>query len=365
MAGVKESMLQQLATTEITRTEITRTEIQDEFDDAAMLDEVYGLFGTGHIDEGMARLLPALQARRLELNDRAWGEFARLCLEHPLRQLLHEDPFTYRAFSKPRGYAGDAPLLDFIYGEEEGWPAPEASAIGKSIYASTTCSSACEAVRARRGFIADLVDRIVDEVPHPHLLSIAAGHLREAHLCSAVKRRKFGRYVALDSDRETLTEVQRSYGRFGVESVAASVRQLFTHRVDLGYFDFVYSTGLFDYLPLAAAQRLTGTMFQMLRPRGQLLVANFLPGIRDVGYMESFMDWKLIYRDRCDMMQLADDIPQQDIRDVRIVAEENHNIIFLLVTKADERNTLNGCGNGNGLAGPHFPLRKHRGKERE
>jgi hypothetical protein len=344
-------MLQQLATTKLHR---------DEFADVAMLDEVHGLFSTGHIDDGMGVLLPALQARRLELNDHAWGEFARLCLGHPLRQLLHEDPFTYRAFAKPRGYAGDAPLLDFIYGEEEGWPPPAASAMGKDIFASTTRSSACEAVRARRALIADLVDRIAEEVPYPHLLSIAAGHLREAQLCAAVKRRRLGRFVALDSDAESLAEVQRCYGRHGVEPVAASVRQLLTHRVDLGPFDFVYATGLFDYLPLAAAQRLTGVMFQMLRPRGRLLIANFLPGILDVGYMESFMSWKLIYRDRGAMLQLAADIPQEQIREIRIVAEENQNIIFLQVTKADERSILSGCPKG--LSGPHFGLPRRRAK---
>src|SRR5262249_8660423 len=131
--------------------------------------------------------------------------------------------------------------------------------------------------------------------------------------------------------------------------------------VDLGPFDFVYATGLFDYLPLAAAQRLTWTMFQMLRPRGRLLVANFLPGILDVGYMESFMDWKLIYRDRRDMIRLADDSPQQEILDIRIVAEENQNIIFLLVTKADERGILNGCRNRR--SGPHFALQRLRAND--
>jgi hypothetical protein len=181
-------------------------------------------------------------------------------------------------------------------------------------------------------------------------------------LCAAVKRRKFGRYVALDSDRESLAEVQRSCGRFGVEPVAASVRQLLTRGVDLGSFDFVYATGLFDYLPLAAARRLTGAMFEMLRPRGRLLIANFLPGIPDVGYMESFMDWKLIYRDRGDMIQLADDIPQKWIREIRIVAEEHQNIIFLLLTKADERSILNGCPKG--LNGPHFALQRRRAKDK-
>jgi hypothetical protein len=335
---------------------LATTEVIDEnLPDVAILDHVYELLSAGHTDEGMGELIPALQARRLELGDRAWDEFARLCLEHPLRRLLHQDPFTYRAFSKPRGYAGDAALLDFIYAKEEGWPVPDASEMGKSLFAWTTCSSACEAVRARRGFIADLVDRVAGEVPHPDILSIAAGHLREALLCAAVKRRKIGRYVALDSDQESLAEVQRSCGSFGVEPVVATIRQLLTHRVDLGHFDFVYATGLFDYLPLAAAQRLTWAMFQMLRPHGQLLIGNFLPGIPDVGYMESFMDWKLTYRSRADMVQLTDEIPQAAIRDIHIVAEENQNVIFLLVTKAHERNTLN--GRHKGLNGPHFALR--------
>ncbi len=347
-------MLQQLATNEIFTPAIRGAECAD----ITFLDEVHGLFSAGQIDEGMGVLLPALQARRLALNDSAWGAFARLCLDHPLCRLLHQDPFTYRAFSKPRGYAGDAPLLDFIYGVEEGWPAPPASEMGRKIFASTISSSACEAVRARRAFIADLVDRIAEEVRYPHLLSIAAGHLREAELCAAVKRRKIGRYVALDGDRESLAQVQHSYGQHGVEPVAASVRQLLTQRVDLGRFDFVYATGLFDYLPLAAAQRLTGAMFQMLRPRGRLLIANFLPGILDVGYMESFMDWKLIYRDRGAMIQLADDIPQEQIREIRIVAEENQNIIFLLVTKADERSIVHGCHEGRN--GPQFALQRRR-----
>ena len=42
--------------------------------------------------------------------------YAGACLNHPIRDLLHQDPFTYRAFAKPRGYAGDAVMMDYIYG---------------------------------------------------------------------------------------------------------------------------------------------------------------------------------------------------------------------------------------------------------
>jgi extracellular factor (EF) 3-hydroxypalmitic acid methyl ester biosynthesis protein len=302
--------------------------------DSKALGAVYEKMKDGRVDQGMADLLPVLQARRLRSTEADWNVFVDECLRHPLRELLHQDPFTYRAFSKPRGYAGDAELLDFVYGREEGWPAPEGtSELGRKIFEFTTASSACEAVRARRGFIADTLDKLVEEVSRPDILSLACGHLREAHLCAAVKRRKFGRFVALDADEESLEEVTRCYGRHGVEVVPGRIRQLLTQRLNLGTFDYVYSTGLFDYLAMPAAQRLAQTMFEMLRPRGRLLVANFLHGILDVGYMETYMGWKLMYRTRQDMLEISRDIPQAQIRDIHIFAEENQNIIFLEVTK--------------------------------
>ncbi len=71
----------------------------------------------------------------------------------------------------------------------------------------------------------------------------------------------------------------------------------------------------------------------MLRPRGRLMVANFLPGVRDVGYMEAYMDWQLVYRSRQDMIDLAAEIPESEIRDIRLTSEDQRNIIFLEVRK--------------------------------
>src|SRR4051812_3712202 len=45
-----------------------------------------------------------------------WSEVGTLCISHPLSRLIWQDPFTHHCYSKPRGYAGDAELLDYLYG---------------------------------------------------------------------------------------------------------------------------------------------------------------------------------------------------------------------------------------------------------
>jgi hypothetical protein len=308
-----------------------------------LLDSVYqklreveaaGPLAREQVEEAMNDLFLGLHAQRLRADEREWQEQVGRCLAHPLCGLLHQDPFTERAFRKPRGYAGDAILLDYIYAREEQWPPPEeTTALGRLIFDYTTAAPAAAGVRARREFIANLLDDLAEKRSRPTVLSVAAGHLREVLLCAAVKRRKLGRYLALDADQESLEEVKRCYGYYGVEVLAASVRQLLTGRVPLPPFDLVYSTGLYDYLPQTTAQQLTRNLFGLVHPGGRLLVANFLPGIRDVGYMESYMGWKLIYRTRLQMLDVAALVPESEVYDIRLFSEENRNILFLQVTR--------------------------------
>ena len=284
---------------------------------------------------GMAldKLFGGVNQIRLTCPAEQWQTLIETCRMHPLLKTLHEDPFTGRAFAKPRGYAGDAQLIDLIYGPEDRMPDPEATPLGLDIYRYTSSAPAADGVRARRGFVADLIDETTNEKPGQHILAIAAGHLREANLSTAVRRKRIGRFVSLDSDPVSLKEVDRSYGSYGVETVPASFGVLITNRLQIGTFDLIYSTGLFDYLSQNTGRRLVTTMFKMLKPGGELVVANFLPGIRDIGFMEAFMDWKLIYRTRQDMVDLTGEIDESEIGHLALFAEENRNIIFLRVTK--------------------------------
>ena len=305
----------------------------------ATLDRAEGQLLRANADAEMAHaalheLFLALHVWRFQADEEQWQRAVTQCRAHPLLGLVHQDPFTFRAFDKPRGYAGDACLMDFIYRVEDGGPLPQVLPIGRFVYDYLTANPACQGVRSRRAVVAELVDRLAAERPRPHVLSIAAGHLREANLSVAIRRRRLGRLLAVDSDAESLAEVSACYGHLGVETLPASFRTLLGNKAWRGQFDLVYSTGLFDYLSLRTGRRLVLAMYQMLRPGGSLVIANFLPGVLDTGYMEAFMDWKLVYRSRQDMIELTRDIPESGIRQIQLRSEEAQNILFLELTRS-------------------------------
>ncbi|HUP78731.1 MAG TPA: hypothetical protein VM260_09265, partial [Pirellula sp.] len=173
-----------------------------------------------------------------------WASCVRRIRESELLPLVHQDPFTNRAFNKPRGYAGDAVMMDYIYSTEEDWQPPRSSTLGQGVFQYTTRAAASSGVRARREHIAEKLDQVARNNDCPEVMAIASGHLREASMSSAVRRRRLGRFVALDADAESLAEVERSVGRFGVQCELADIRKMLTGRMNYGTFDLIYSTGL-------------------------------------------------------------------------------------------------------------------------
>ena len=86
-----------------------------------ILDESYHyLENPKTVNQGMDLLFDGLYTKRSESNKESWQNFCEnVCLNHPIQSLLHQDPLTLRSFSKPRGYPGDAVILDFIYRHPE------------------------------------------------------------------------------------------------------------------------------------------------------------------------------------------------------------------------------------------------------
>ncbi len=279
---------------------------------------------------GLSRFGEALECLRSTVPRSEWrifGESARC--NHPVWGILREDPFTLRAFEKPRGYAGDAKTIDFVYGYAE---TRSKSRIGKVIQAYTTNLNTAQSVRYRCNILAKRVDETASEKGSPRILALACGHLREAHRAAAVQERRFSEYLAFDQDAKSLAVVEAEFARFGVRTEQGSVVDLDFSR--LGNFDLIYAAGLYDYLWQGAAKELTTYAFDMLAPGGKLLIANVHPNIPDAGYLEAVMDWWLVYRTPDELESVADGISCSEIAKKRIFGDPLNNIVFLEVEKA-------------------------------
>jgi SAM-dependent methyltransferase len=300
------------------------------------LDAIWRQLLAGDSLHGMQSLIDELRDVRQLLTREEWRDLsAETILKHKIADALFQCPLTRRSNQKPRGYAGDAELLDHIYGLGAAVSAPHPASLAGQIYFYTVNSPACRAVRRRREILAEEIDAIAQRTAprKAEILSIACGHLREIELTAAAAAGSIGRFVALDQDDESLSVIDNAYAAFGVEATKGTVRNIISKKIAFENFDFVYAAGLFDYLADPIAMRLIERMFGFLRPGGRMLIANFTPAGPDVGYMETFMDWWLILRTADDMRRLIGTIPKDEVSSVEVFEDEAGTIVYATVEK--------------------------------
>jgi hypothetical protein len=283
----------------------------------------------------MLRLLTGLHEVRNRYAPNVWEQLIPLAQTHAIARHFHEDPFTRWSFEKPRGYSGDAGLLDFIYGHPSVQPMLDAaSPMGKEVHAFTSQSPACVAVRERRDLLAQFVDDVASSRGgEAEILTIAAGHLREGALSQALKNKTIKRWLALDQDPLSVGAVASEFEGTAVESVNGSVRTVLTRAQTLGTFDFVYAAGLYDYLADEVAIKLSQRCLQMLKPHGTFLFANFSQEVPDDGYMETFMNWALLLRSEEDMWRIMRATTEGLDVECSLRYGQNRNIVYGIIRK--------------------------------
>jgi hypothetical protein len=216
----------------------------------------------------------------------------QLAREHEIFSVCQSDPYTSRAYTKPRGYAGDAVMLDYVYG---GRAPAETTSIGQGIFWGTTQGPMGLSVLFRRNLLTAYINDIVARNPRANILSVASGHCRELDGTHALNDQFRGTFTAFDQDKESLADVDARYGD-KVKTIVGNVKRLMMGAYELGKFDFIYSAGLYDYLPTEVALKLTAVLKTMLAPKGRLLIANFSTQSHGRAYLDWMMDWQLILR---------------------------------------------------------------------
>jgi hypothetical protein len=243
---------------------------------------------------------------------------------------LLQSPFTRHAFRKPRGYAGDAALIDFIYGCVD--RADGASTLGETVFSWEFELPGFRSVRYRRMYLAREIDRAAALSTTPRVLSVACGHLREAELSATVRDGRV-RLFAVDQDRESLALVDREYSRYGVTSALATVVDMLRRRVDIPPLSLAYAAGLYDYLDDNLASVLTLALFRLLDSGGRLFLSNFTPAHRGAGFMEACMDWRLIHRDESQMLAMTARLPEAEIDAMHQFRDPEGNITYLRIVR--------------------------------
>lgn len=273
------------------------------------LDSVLEQLRSGDIAGGMVELGDRLYDTYASTSSREWERLvANEYRHHPLWEVLMEDPHTARSFIKPRGYSGDAVLLDMVYYPER-MDLTSVSGIGRDLFHFNTRTNIAKALRQRMGTVARHIDETVSRNPSARVLSVACGHCREVEHSEALKTGSVETFVGLDQDRESLDVAEREYGSLGFVPAHTTVADIIRGNVDLGQFDLIYSAGLYDYLGRRTAQRLTAELYKMLNPGGRLLLINISPDYPEIGYFESFMNWSMIGRGKSELLELTARLP--------------------------------------------------------
>ena len=310
------------------------TSPHDEDAISPVLNAAYAALTCGKVENGMETLMVGLSSVRQRCAPEEWDRLVHVeVLCHPVGPLVREDPFTRRSYDKPRGYPGDPALLDYMYGSDL---PPLTSALGAAILQFNRDRQASRSVRSRRQILAHAIDQTAARVRLPRILAVGCGHLREAADSRALSDGMISEFVALDHDAEALRQVNIDFEANGVRTLHASLRSLLSQKLGLRDLDLIYVPGLYDYLTDRVATRLTTCLFDMLAPGGQLLIANFSPHLSDIGYMESFMAWRLVYRDPAQLAALSADIDSFRWSCKQLFWDEHENIVFLELTRRRE-----------------------------
>ncbi|MCR8827929.1 class I SAM-dependent methyltransferase [Pseudosulfitobacter koreensis] len=294
-------------------------------------------FLTGERDAGhvVECLVLQLHDLRSECTPEVWKALIPMAQAHPIRERLMADPFTRRSFEKPRGYSGDGVLLDLLYRHPAAKAEVDASSkMGRDIYAHTSISESSCAVQERREILARYVDKAATRRPGAEILTVASGHLREAEFSAALAKQKLSRWVALDQDEANLAVVAKEFAGTVVAPVSGSIKGLMMQQYDLGSFDLVYSAGVYDYLPFEIAVALTRRLLDSVHPGGTLLFGNFSTEVVPDGYMETFMNWSLIFRDQAQMRDIVDAATADTEAQAELFFGQNRHIIYAQITKA-------------------------------
>lgn len=296
-------------------------------------------------EEATPRLVAQLNNASRELYELVSGlseeehQIYRSYYKSQILTLLTQSPLLRRAHLKPLGYAGDYEMMNMIFRNK----ADGASLFGQVLNVYASQELAARATVNRLSYLAEKIRAAIEVRGRVRLASIGCGPARELQLLLEAHP-ELGQYIEIaliDQEERVLTYCERTLSALAVRTglrvqfIGESVRRMLMNgrlRETLGERDFIYSTGLFDYLNRRSFGALLSVLYDTLGPSGQLLIGNFAKYNPSRYFMEYCLDWFLIHRSPEELKEFAQALSPAPIR-VEVDSEPTGVNLFLRVWK--------------------------------
>ena len=217
--------------------------------------------------------------------------------------------FVDRAFTKPRGYAGDYATIEMLYEDH----AAGDSRLGPLIDRWTLGLPAARAVRNRRTLLAEAIRECAADWsqagPMP-VTSLAAGPARELFDVVSGPNPLNLRATCIDIDFDALAYASDLARELGVADhfnfAQDNVVRLCQGRghTALSPQALIYSVGLTDYLQDNYVLDLINWAHDVLEPGGTLIIGNVVPSNPTRVFMDHVLEWVLIHRSEDELRSL-------------------------------------------------------------
>lgn len=299
-----------------------------------------------HYEEAIAQTISQYLDQKLPIFAKEIGlalsslnnEEIKSCYEFLRSQVGHvfyKSTYGNRAYTKPRGYAGDYEMMNNVYFNE----LRGTTLFAKCVQRFFTDSSAGKAVRNRADYLTNKIEMFEQKTKKAKILSVASGPAREIQKLF-LKNPEFAAKCEihlLDQDTEALKFSQRDILEICRQKKIVpnlhfhnlAIKNVISDGLPVSGFDLIYSAGLFDYFTDPVAQFAANRLYSALNNDGQLIIGNFNTNNPTQFVMEALGDWYLIYRSEANLKELYTRVTQK----IHIESEKEGVNLFAVMEK--------------------------------
>ncbi|ETR72066.1 MAG: Crp/Fnr family transcriptional regulator [Candidatus Magnetoglobus multicellularis str. Araruama] len=226
--------------------------------------------------------------------------------------IIMRSRFADRAYTKPKGYAGDYMMMEMLY---QNTPDGDGK-LGIVIDDWCLSTPSAQAVRNRKQLLSAQIKSICDQKKETqtgpiNIMNLACGPNRELfeflYKCNYTQRIDA---TCVDIDSQALHFIDQQINVFSHQAVIRLMNENLIKWAlgkidhDFGLHDIIYSAGLTDYLNDELFMAFVNRCYSQLKDNGCLIIGNFAPTNPDRLFMDHILDWRLIYRTADELKQL-------------------------------------------------------------